>query len=285
MKGDVKPQILVVSDPPHGDVDNDAVAEILGLALVDAQQKIGFPAPEVLLASDRDPASDVAEALTRAGLSVAVIDGHSLADIPWPAPISSFDFGGESLLVRLSGDDVEISYDTPVVGVYCKPPSDLAMDDPSGDEVEEGTARLGSGDDGFAIAEGLEWVTNLDLYFTQGGTLRRISIVQDVVDFSGLGGMKRPTGAENMATTIAECERRFHRFELDARLENLRPRHRFLGGDVGFDLDMRKLFSFGTLLLRQVLDSISPEIRDIPQYELGSRLAYLTSRQRGGASI
>lgn len=285
MKGDVKPQILVVSDPPHGDVDNDAVAEILGLALVDAQQKIGFPAPEVLLASDRDPASDVAEALTRAGLSVAVIDGHSLADIPWPAPISSFDFGGESLLVRLSGDDVEISYDTPVVGVYCKPPSDLAMDDPSGDGLEEGTARLGSGDDGFAIAEGLEWVTNLDLYFTQGGTLRRISIVQDVVDFSGLGGMKRPTGAENMATTIAECERRFHRFELDARLENLRPRHRFLGGDVGFDLDMRKLFSFGTLLLRQVLDSISPEIRDIPQYELGSRLAYLTSRQRGGASI
>ncbi len=285
MKGDVQPQILVVSDPPHGDVDDDAVAEILGLALVDAQQKIGFPAPEVLLASDPDPASDVAEALTRAGLRVAVIDGHGLADIPWPAPVSSFDFGGESLLVRLSGDDVEIPYDTPVVGVYCKPPSDLATEGPSGDGLEGGTARLGSGDDGFAIAEGLEWVTNLDLYFTQGGTLRRISIVQDVVDFSGLGGMKRPTGAENMATTIAECERRFHRFELDARLEGLRPRNRFLGGDVGFDLDMRKLFSFGTLLLRQVLDSISPEIRDIPQYELGSRLAYLMSRQRGGASI
>ena len=49
-------------------------------------------------------------------------------------------------------------------------------------------------------------------------------------------------------------------------------------------MDLRKLFSFGTLLLRQVLESISPELRDIPQYELGSRLAYLMSQQSGDAS-
>jgi hypothetical protein len=45
-------------------------------------------------------------------------------------------------------------------------------------------------------------------------------------------------------------------------------------GDAGFDPDQRKRYSFGTLLLCHILDSIAPELRDIPQFELGSRVAY-----------
>ena len=292
----MQPQILVVSDPPHREVDEDAVAAILGLELADVRLKIGFPAPEVLSASDPDRATEVAESMRGAGLNVVVIDGHELVDIPWPAPVSSFEFGGESLVVPVAGDEVDVRYDTPVVGVYCKPPSDFPEGGPARDTAQAAARRVsgyeraqqpagfGSGADGPEIAEALEWMTNLDLYFARGGELRRISIVQDVTEFSGLGHLKRPTVADDMAATVTECQRRFDNIELDTRLENVRPRHRFVAGEADFDMDLRKLFSFGTLLLRQVLDSISPELRDIPQYELGSRLAYLMSRQGGDAS-
>ncbi len=292
----MQPQILVVSDPPHREVDEEAVAAILGLALADARVKIGFPAPEVLSASDPDRAAELAESIRGAGLNVAVIDGHELVGVPWPAPVSSFSFGGEGLVARLADAEDEVRYDTPLVGVYCKPPSDFPTGSPARDTAQAAVRRRSAdervqrpaafelGADGSEIAEALEWMTNLDLYFTRGGELRRISIVQGVADFSGLGDMERPTVADDMAATVAECERRFAHLELDTRLEDVRPRQRFVAGEADFDMDLRKLFSFGTLLLRQVLDAISPDLRDVPQYELGSRLAYLMSQQGGAAS-
>ena len=72
------------------------------------------------------------------------------------------------------------------------------------------------------------------------------------------------------------------RLHLDTRLENVRPRQRFIMGEAGFDPDQRKRYSFGTLLLCHILDSISPELRDVPQYELGSRLGYALSPQGSG---
>jgi hypothetical protein len=72
---------------------------------------------------------------------------------------------------------------------------------------------------------------------------------------------------------LAECARRFQRLSVDARLENVRPRRRFVAGDAGFDVDLRKHYSFGTLLLRHALEEISPTLKDLPHYEYGSRLA------------
>jgi hypothetical protein len=52
-----------------------------------------------------------------------------------------------------------------------------------------------------------------------------------------------------------------------------------VAGELGFDPDMRKRYAFGTLLLRNLLESISSELRDVTQYELGSRLAYVLSQE------
>jgi hypothetical protein len=120
-------------------------------------------------------------------------------------------------------------------------------------------------------------MANLDLYFSDAGVLRRISIVPDLADFSSLGELRRADASDTMAAVIEECRRRFGRLQLDARLENVRPRQRFIMGEAGFNPDQRKRYSFGTLLLCHILDSISPELRDLPQYELGSRLAYALS--------
>jgi hypothetical protein len=267
-------------------VDLDAVATMLGLGVLDARLKVGFPAPEVLLASDRHRADEFADSLRGAGLNVAVVDGADLTTIPWPAPVGGFDFRAEGLAARIGDGVVELGYDEPVLGVYCKPPSDLPGGVPipdgavaSGDAAAASEAGAGPAGKGLEIAEALEWTSILDLYFARDGRLRRISVVGDITDFGGLGDMRHATGAENVATTVAECTRLFRRIEIDARLEGVRPRTRFVGGDAGFDLDLRKLYSFGTLLLRQVLDSISPELRDLTQFELGSRLAYVVRRR------
>ena len=80
----MQPQAFVVSNPPHPQVDHEAVAATLGLAMEDARLKVGFSAPEVLTATDPAPAGEFAASLQAAGLNVTVLEGASLAAVPWP---------------------------------------------------------------------------------------------------------------------------------------------------------------------------------------------------------
>ena len=193
------PQILVVADPPHRTVDLDAVAEILGVAVDDATLKVGFPAPEVLLASGPYRADEVAHGLRGAGLNVGVIDAEALVHIPWPAPAASFAFEADGLVAQVQSQIVCIPYDAPLLGVYCKPPLDFSAPLTGVDAPPAGSRG------GLGIAEAIQWMANLDLYFSNDAGLQRISIVQEVADFSGLGGRAGATAAESLAITVEEC--------------------------------------------------------------------------------
>jgi hypothetical protein len=250
---------LVVSDPPHGEVDVEAIANLLGLDVPGTRLKAEFPAPEVLSASEPGEAAEFGASLRGAGLTIAILDGGRLSAVPWPMPVSSVAFEEEGLTVGTSGGEIRVPYDVPVVGVYCSPPPNFSMTSPV--DAAEAVAR----GDGPAIAEAIQWMANLDLYFTQDGVLRRISIVPELA------------GSLSIGAVMDECRRRFQSLHLDTRLENVRPRARFIMGEAGFDPDQRKRYSFGTLLLCHILDSISPELRDVPQYELGSRMGYALS--------
>ena len=70
----------------------------------------------------------------------------------------------------------------------------------------------------------------------------------------------------------------------DTRLRNVRPRRRFGSGAPGDNPHVRKRYSFGTPQLQEILGSISPAVGDLTQYELGSRLGYITSREHVRAS-
>lgn len=247
----MQPQILVVSDPPHGDVDYEAVARMLGLEPSDVKLKAAFPAPEILAASDRVRAEALGRSLAQEGLSIRVLDGYELAGVPWAELASDVAFGDRALSATLSGGRlVELPYGLPLFGVFLEPPPELdrVPESPRGD--------LGTVE-GPALADALEWSTHLDLYYGEGGETRRIVV------------------ADGAAELVGTIEERFVDVDVDRRLQNVRPRQRFVAGEAGFDLDLRKAFSFGTLLLRQVMESISPDLRDIPQYEFASRLSYV----------
>jgi hypothetical protein len=246
--------MLVVSDPPHGDVKDEAAAAVLGVPVDHARLKIGFGAPEVLVASNPDRAADVRASLKAAGVNVEMRDGDALARLPWPTLVSSFELGHAGLSAPAGDEVVEIAYDEPVFGVYCGPPSDFS---PPPGAPEDGMVRTGP-----AAADALEWVPHLDLYYVRGGLPARISIA-----------------AKDVRATVEACRRRFANLALDTRLGGVRPRRRFVAGELGFDPDMRKRYAFGTLLLRNLLESISSELRDVTQYELGSRLAYVLSQE------
>lgn len=244
-------QALVATDPPHGEVAYEEAAAILRLSVADVVSKTRFPAPEVLAAADGERARGMAGALASVGLDVRVVDSEALARAPWPTPAASHAFEDDSLVVRTGGREIRIGYGEPVVGVSCRPPSGFA---PPERVLPEEHAL--SGDPGPALTEPLEWVEHLDLYVIGETSVKRFAIVDDVSD------------------AVRQCERRFERITMDRRLEDVRPRQRFIAGQDAFDLDMRKAFSFGTLLLRQLLDSVSADLRDLTQYEYGSRLAF-----------
>lgn len=245
-------QTLVATNPPHGDVAYEEAAAILRLSVDNLISKVRFPAPEILTAAEDERARGVAWALANVGLGVKVVDGGALARVPWPTPAASHAFEDEALVVRTEGRELRIWYGEPVVGVSCRPPSGFAPSE--GVPTEEHAL---SGDPGPALSEPLEWVEHLDLYVTGEGSVERFVIVNDVSD------------------AVSQCERRFERITMDRRLEGVRPRQRFIPGEDAFDIDMRKAFSFGTLLLRQLLDSVSPDLRDLTHYEYGSRLAFV----------
>jgi hypothetical protein len=264
---------LVVTDPPHSSrVDHQVVADALGLELANTSLKIGFSAPEVVRSSEPARALPFAHLLTEAGLKVSVIDGADLTRVPWPVPISSMSFGPDGLVGRAHGRSLTVRYEDPVLAVFCKPPLNYTR--PSNIPALAPSAR------GLQVAEALDGMAILDLYTRRGGQIERITIAQDVVDFADLGELQGGSPAESLKATLSECVRRFKRLSVDARLDNVRPRRRFVAGDAGFDMDLRKHYSFGTLLLRHALEEISPDLKDLPHYEYASRLACALGKEK-----
>jgi hypothetical protein len=267
------PTILVISDPPHRAVKEEAAAAIMGLPAAEARLKIAFGAPEVLAATNPDRAADIAESLIAAGVNVAVRNADELARIPWPTLAQSFEFGAAGLSASTLAGRVELSYGEPVFAVACRPPADFRAPE----------AADATGAEGREAAEALEWTTHIDLYHARNGELVRLSIAPELT--RGWVGRGAGGSAADLTALLVECRRHFGRIELDGRLDGVRPRRRFVAGEAGFDPDVRKRYAFGTLLLRHLLESTSEELRDATHYEVGSRLAYLLQPSRGRVRV
>jgi hypothetical protein len=218
--------------------------------------KAKYVAPEIwVMSTVRSKMEDAAQTLREAGLNVVVIAGKDLADIPAPTRAKSFSFDDTYLLAVVENIDVGLPYDAPITAVFCKAP--------------DGSPAELTGPTGSAV---------LDIYGSRKGELLRISFVQEVLDFSGLGYVRPPTAEGSMLKFVAECEQRFTKVRFDRRLVEVRLRRSLIVDTAAPQPyeQQRKGFSYATKGLAALLESISPDLKDISQFELGSRLAYLT---------
>jgi hypothetical protein len=241
----------------------------MGLPAPEARLKIAFGAPEVLAATVQARAADIAESLISAGMNVSVRSADELGRIPWPTLASSFEFGSTALAASTLEGRIEIPYDRPVFAVACRPPADFRAPDQAD----------ATGAEGREAAEAMEWVTHIDFYHVRDGELARLSIAPELT--RGWAGRGATGTAADLMALLVECRRHFKKIEIDGRLDGVRPRRRFVAGETGFDPDVRRRYAFGTLLLRHLLEEISPALRDATHYETGSRLAYVLQPSRG----
>ncbi|MCH7891163.1 MAG: hypothetical protein IH921_06640 [Gemmatimonadetes bacterium] len=246
---------LVVSNPPHEkEVDAPRAAPCFGLTAADVGMKANYVAPEIWLAgTDRSKLEDAAQTLREAGLNIVIASGEDLAKIPAAATVKSFSFTDTYLVARLEDFEVGLPYDARILAVFCKAPEASPT---------ELTRSIGS--------------TLLDMYASRKGEPLRISFVQEVLDFSGLGDRQLPTAEANILLFVAECEQRFTKAQFDRRMVDVRLRRSLIIDTAAPPDKQRKGFSYATKALAKLLESISPDLKDISQFELGSRLAYPT---------
>ena len=290
---------LIVSDPPHNEVDPLHAMPYLGMSPAEVRMKANYPAPEIWLADlDQGRTEAVAESLRQAGLRVVVLSGDDLPRVPAQSVVKSFSFGEAGLIAAGEGAEVSLGYGTPVTAIFCVPR------DPVGGETGRTTAS--------PLTEGLRQRTSsvfmtrdslvglgglgrrsstaglaspaqtppgfFDLYATRDGKLVRLSVLDDRTGFGGLKELELPRAADNLAMFVAEFEGRFPKARLDRRLVNLQARPRpMVTRTRPPDLE-GEAFSFVAEGLAKVLESISPELKDVSQFDLSSRLAYLTKR-------
>ncbi len=287
---------LLVSNPPHGEGDLSGAVPWLGLTPAEAKARLNYPAPEVLAAdTDRRPLEEVAATLGGAGVNVVMVDAARLPEIPAQSAITSFSFAESRLVAGTGGAAATLDYTTPLTMVFCVPHEWAAAELPTAKRTSELSDALSKRRSSvFVTRDGLVGLGGLgrrasmasmpdapvgpsfvDFYVDQHGKLARLAVVQDMVDFAGLGDLKLPRAADNVAMFLAECESRFRAARVDRRLTNLAPRPRPMVV-VTSSPDAPGELGYRTEPLSQVLESISPSLKDINPFDLASRLTYLT---------
>jgi hypothetical protein len=239
--------LLVISHPPHGEVDPELAAPVLGISPVDVRLKAHHPVPEIwLAASTPEAAAARAATLRRAGLWAVVVPGQALAETPGCNPVVSFSFEERELLL-CGHEEVRLGYDLSVIGVLFTP-------------------RPGEG-------RGTAPLAFLDLYAVPGGRVGRWTFLQGTTGFEGMGDRKTASFGMNVHAFAADIEQRFAKSTIDKRLVNLQVRRRLGAPPPG---TARHGYSFATTALNELLEAIRPGLSMLEHEDLTSRLAFLT---------
>jgi len=277
---------LLISNPPHGDVNALDAASHFGLAAADVGLKVNYGLPEIWFA-DEDEAKlqDIATALEKAGLNSTLVAGSDLVEVPGQTPAESFAFTDEGLQVDLADSGWTVAYDGPAIAVYGRPRIDVQRGKAPASSIASrmsswGRTRIPRPGSPDAVTGEPGVSPFLDVYTHSDSGLLRTSIVQEITSFSGLSD-DLPHGLSAMQSLVAECESRFEDVYVDHRLVDMTLRgitRVVTGPNPGGPV--RTGFSFATEALAELLGSLSPDLKDIRQADLSSRLAYLTDRSR-----
>ncbi len=238
---------LLISDPPHGEVEPQQIANEFGFTAAEALMKTHFPAPEIWFADD-DLAGlkQKGAALHRAGAKVRIIRGSILALVPPPSTLQSFSLQQSQLDGRMkTGVELSVPYSARLIvvsgwGTGARP-----------------DALVHSGD----AEQGIE-TEFADAYFVSEARVQRATLRWATMDFSGLGNGVQTSVEGNRKELMTRLRRRFRETDFEERLIGAPAPKPFLVGAIG---------------LPAILGSINPVLRNLDTADLLSRLA-LASR-------
>ncbi len=266
---------LLLSNPPHGDVDAKIVAEAFGLSAAEARMKTNFPSPEIWFADeDVDALKKTGGALMKAGAKVRIIKGSMLTVIPRADQMTSFAFGPDGFTAQLrSSDEFTAPYNTRLVIISSKPTAspDLDTERPTtqlgrrSGGVVEGIIGKGNPKDATAKGSGIPdnsvdaWF--LDLYFVVQSKVKRLRAWSGGTDYAGLKVELKPVARQNHAEFLNQLRQRFPQAAVDERLvDTPTPKASVISGKG----------------LPAVLESIDADLKGVGMSDLQSRLVFLS---------
>jgi hypothetical protein len=274
---------LLVSNPPHGDVNAVEAAPHFGLSAAEVQMKANYGLPEIWFAEeDEDRLSVRCSELEATGLRTVLVSVDELLEVGPQRPAESFVLTDEGLHAVCDGTEPTIAFDAPTIAVVCRPRNE---DEGARLPTRSAASRFSSWkrrapplrSPDLDLA-GFGSTPFLGLYTTGSDGPLRISIVQEITSFPVLPA-DLPHGLSTMRNLVSEWESRFEKTYMDHRLVDMRLRgaSSVVTGEQ-LPQPVRSGFSYATEALASLLSSLSPDLRDVGQADLSSRLAYLTDR-------
>lgn len=280
---------LLLSNPPHGDIDFDTAGPSLGLTRAELGMKANYQLPEIWFAGkNREAMTSIVRTLGDAGLNVVLISGEALRGLPAPTGVSEFAFTDDGLDLTIEGATRTLPYQTRLIGVLCRPRKDAESASRPSRSTAMGRlshtsltpdALVGRAEGG-STAGGqrkpdMEQAAFVDLYVAPGEQAHRFSFVEGNTVFPQRADAPGASAVDELASLTAECEKRFSHSVFDRRGDGMRIRRRVLVGEYPYD-ERRKGFSFATRALSQLLEWISQDLKLATETELASRLVFLT---------
>ena len=291
---------LIVSNPPHGDVDTATVAPLLDCSTAEARIKVNFPAPEIwAVEAEKSTAGEATKRLLDAGARVAWIPGSVLAAAPRASIGSAIAIENDQVVITTrtgelivnSGDQVVVVVGEPVQQ-DSRPSSETASiltqkvrgrgavrNMPLATGVATGVAGVA----GYKAVSKLDKIAEeardaaetrlsdkrtatptelfLDIYAFSKDGWQSARIAPSLTDFSGLGDRKQPTAKANIGAIVDVLKAHFGA-RVDERLMKVSYKTSIVSG----------------MAVNQVLGAISEDIASLSMLEIGSQLAFLTSK-------
>jgi hypothetical protein len=257
---------LVVSNPPHGDIQPQAASQVLGCVAADIRIKANYAGPEIWLADpDKESARSKATELVQSGVNVVLIPGCVLAAVPPLQRADAVQLKPDRLVVTTGGSTLALEGGAPAVAVVGRSPkqearrSSQAHVAPAGAEHAPSPAHQEAGP-GVSISTGPEDSVFLDLYAHTAGGWMAVRFASAEVDFSGLGDKMQPSAQQNVWSVIES----FEQCSVDERLMGVVFRRSMVAGKA----------------VHLLLHEIDEDLGLLPPVDLASRLAFLTSKGR-----
>ena len=240
---------LVVSDPPHREIDVELAAPCLGLTAAEVRMKANYPAPEIwLVESDLGTAREKAKTLLNAGFNAALLKGSVLAGVPAPESVGALAASPTGFTVTTESSEIEMARGRPLIAVVC---------DAAAREKERRASRS-------SLVKAETHSPFVDLYVGTASGWRAARLVPADVDFSALGDLAQLTVIANFQTVLEELRDNFQGAMLDERLAAVAYRFSIVSGTG----------------IPKLLAEIAEDLKDLRPYDLATRLAFLTTLGR-----